>query len=513
MSLLSLCIIMPLFSESCFRADSCDQEITGRSHLSVRPQFQSMSPEYVAGFRDDRLHERFDGIRGAFQIILLGGKSVKDKDLARYFFPFGKTELIVDERINSDIKKDLLAQNFNIYTINGNFRSRIQIRPSQTAVGLGFHYRQSIYRNDDKDKGLWVSISTPLMRIKNEMIFCESVINDGGGPDFDADVNVEQNMTQAFMQREWCFGKISCKALVETKLADIELKGGVEWLHREPCHLESYWGFVVPTGTKVTASFLFEPVVGNGHHFGIIFGNSGGIQIWHDEVNEQSLRMEFANNSQTLFSNTQCRSFDVVNKPWSRYMPVYKNMAQAEFAADLPTELPPLNGFGANFATPGINVFTQQVHVKPGFIQNVNTAFVYTKKKFQCEAGYNYYCRRAECITLACPWKEGPAFKHILGLGNTNPVRNITGNFILETVNPVPLQDYQQSIITEEQLDLQSAATPCLLSHTIYGALGWRWDDQNYPTFFNAGASYEMSNSNNAVLSRYTLWAKFGMSI
>ena len=104
--------------------------------------------------------------------------------------------------------------------------------------------------------------------------------------------------------------------------------------------------------------------------------------------------------------------------------------------------------------------------------------------------------------------------------GQTRPIRDITGNALLEQsvlntadgVLPVPLDRYEDSLIKEEDLDLQSAATPCMLSHTIYGALGARWDERERPPFASLGASYTFSSSNNAVIDRWTVWGKLGFS-
>jgi len=164
------------------KADSCDLEATGKTYLAVRPLFTSNFPEQWVAFRDDRLHARFEGIHGALEIVLFGSRSTNPYDIARYFFPNGKTKLIVDEQINSPFEKDLLAQNFNIYTVDGDFRSYISIAPIQTSVGLGFYYKQSLWRNDDANRNLYMSISSPLMRVKNELNFCEQIIHDGGGP-------------------------------------------------------------------------------------------------------------------------------------------------------------------------------------------------------------------------------------------------------------------------------------------------------------------------------------------
>ena len=508
-SLLMLSVVLPIVAKS--RLDSCDCEITGRSYMSVRPNFQSSSPEMVSGFRSDRMHAREDGWGGTVQFVLFGGKSTKRDDTKRFFTPFCKTELITDNSEDFTIERDLFTNHFNIFYPDGvNFRSQISFDPEQSAIGLGIHYRQAFWQNEEKGRALWFSVSSPIMRVKNNMNLKE-VILEGADAEINEDADVEStvqaNMTEALQQQEWQFGKIDSKSRSETKLADIEVKLGYEWLQQDPYHLESYVGVLIPTGTIYDGKFLFDAVVGNGRHAAVMFGSAGGFRIWSREEEDRSLRIEYATHSEYLFQKTQTRSFDLKGKPWSRYMEVYRDKEQAQEAAALAGKQ------GQNLATPGINVFTQKVDVRPGFQLNVNTAFVYTSNAFQGEVGYNFFARRAECIKLNTPWQEGPALKHLIGAGNTNPIRDITGNRRLEATDiAISLANYDNNIIKEDDLDLVSASHPCHLSHTIYGALGYRWDEREYPLLVNGGASYEFSTSNNAVLQRWTLWGKFGFS-
>lgn len=523
------------------RNDSCDTEITSRSYMSVRPQFQSVSPELISAFREERLHAREDGRGGAFQIVPFGGSSLLSDKMQRYFTPFGKIMLIVDEsNPNSNepqnVERDLMATNFNVFTKNQNFRSVISFEPKQTTFGLGLHYKQSFWRCDKKMRGFFFSASTPITHLNNEFKLIEKVINDGGGVDKNRDANAVSNMAQAFNQSDWNFGRImsnteSCNSwLKKTGLADIELKLGMEWLEREPCHLESYIGILIPTGNKPQAKYLFEPIVGNGQHVGFMMGTYFGARIWHDEEKGREIRAEYATHSNYLFKSRQVRSFDLRHKEFSRYMPVYMNQEQAAEAEALynkalatagPEQAALLNQ-AQNLATPGINVFTQQVDVTPGFQYNITSSLIFTScRGFQAEGGYNFFAHRAECVKLACPWVPGPALKHYNGNGLTNPVRGISGTLLLEGAfdpqpNPYPaeysLNNYEKNMIQESDLDLTSASTPCVLSHTLYGSLGYRWDDREYPLMTNFGGSYEFSNANNASLERWTLWAKFGVS-
>jgi len=506
-------------------SDSSRLEATSKSTLTLHPLFVSQSPEMVSSFRNDRNQTRENGHGGAFQAVLFGGVTSDSEDLARYFFPDAQESLIAAEDGPTplpgfQIKKNLLSQDFNVITVNKNFESTITLAPQQSVIGLGLHYRQSFWKNHDRGRGFWLSVSSPIMHVKNDMNFCENVISDGGGADTTVTgVTTVANMTEAFQQQAWNFGKIVAdSSMKKTGLGDIEFKIGYEWLQHEPAHTETYFGLIIPTGNTNEGEYVFEPIVGRGKSWGVMFGSALGLEIWNNETGDKNLRYELVSHTEFLFDRKQVRSFDLKNRPWSRYLPVYLNQAQAQLAA---TE-------GAQYlATPGINVFTQEVNVTPGIATDVNTAFIFTVRRFQAEVGYNFLAKRAEDVKLACCWKPGPALVHFQGEGRTNPIRTITGNQYYEQIVtsivaapipaaniliPVSLANYNNSLIQETDLDLNSAATPALLSNTLYGTLGFQCEDREYPLFGNVGGSYTFSKNNDAVPRRWVMWAKIGVS-
>ena len=508
-------------------SNSCDHEATGKTTLAnTQPHFTSVTPELVSTLRSDFNHAREDGKAGAVQFVLFGSRSTNKNDLARYFFPDAKEELVVVEAIPvtgaigfNDGKQDLLAQNFNIFTEKQNFKSTIRIAPQQSVVGLGFYYRQSFWKLHDRGRGFWLSASAPITHMKNNMNLTEVVESDSPA-DPSQDPQAVNSMIAALNQPEWNFGKITTCAMKKTGLADIELKIGYEWLQHEPAHMETYIGAILPTSNKQTGEYVFEPIIGRGKHAGLMFGSSLGLDIWENAAGDKMLRFELANHSEYQFDRHEVRSFDLKNKPWSRYIDMYASEEQAQEATA---------SANITLATPGINILTQKVKVTPGLIHDINSAFVFSVRKFEGEVGYNFFARRAECVKLACPWQEGPALKHYNGNGTTNPIRNIQGNPYLEQVVinntgcqtppattfgliPVQLPNYATSVIKENDLDLQSATTPCLLSNTLYGTLGYRCDEREYPILGSVGGSYTFSKNNDAVLRRWTLWGKVGVA-
>lgn len=496
-------------------ADSCDCKVTSHTFFTTRPQYQSASPERVSFFRDPMIRENGHG--GTMQFTLFGGKSTRDKKLGNYFAPFCKDSLVVKESVDADT--DLDAQNFGIVTVNGlgltakPFESTIKIRPHQSVFGLGFTYRQNLGNwfscLEDCERPWWFEISTPLVRVQNCVELNEVITEDGGGVGTVAGLPEEQvlfaSMRAAFNQAAWKYGKINDgDKMTKTRLADIELKLGYTWLQSECCGIESWIGVLVPTGNRPTAEFMFEPIVGHNKHWGLLCGNSAYFRIWENDCWTVTAYADLS--SKYLFSRTEKRSFDLKYRPWSRYLEIYANIEQAQQALALGAV-----GASAYLASPGINFFTQDFNVKPRFSHTMNLALAAQYNCWDLEAGYNLFTREAECISLKDALPETAVVKASTGEGRTNRYRRIDNE--LNAINDAVFStaNYTAAIIKESDIDLTSAVHPGFISHTIYGALGYKFEDYCYPMFIGAGTSYECGGGNET-LNRWTLWGKFGFS-
>jgi len=499
----------------------CSAQYTGKTVLANgQVPFTSVSPELVVSFRNGLTYDCNYGKKGSFQAALFGSRSMKKNDLARYFLPHGATSLLVVEdgpADNFSQKKNLLAQNFNIFTKKHSFKSEISLAPVQTMVGCGLHWRKCFLYNPLTGNGVWASVSSAIMRVKNTMNLREAILNTGGGPDYKADTAVVGSMKEALNQYEWKYGKIPSHALDRSGLADIELKIGYsQSLPKQLHHLDLYGGLIVPTGNKYSGKYVFEPIVGRGKHVGLMFGGGFGKDVWVDQ--DEYVNWEVSLHGEYLFKNKQHRSFDLVDKPWSRYLELYIDQEQAQNVAQVVGSDPVR---AQNSATPGINVLTRSVYVTPGFAGDMNTAFVYHKPVVQVECGYNLFVRQSECVKFVCPWSVGPAIKYAEGVGRTNPIRDITGNKYLEQkvvddhgveIIPVALVNFDQSLIMSEDIDMQSATTPELIAHTLYIACGKWFDDERVnPVLVNGGILCTFSQEN-AVINKWLMWFKAGVS-
>lgn len=510
-----------------FNPDCCDCKATSKTFFTVRPAFQLNSPEFLANFHD-RLHAAGkECYNGAIQIVPFGGQSTNSCDLASYFMFDCKKRLHITELQTNTT--DILAHQLNIFTQGGlnpslytPFESYIEFRPQYTFAGVGITYKQELGQFCD-GRGFWILVSSPITYVSTEMKLCETIISDGGGVAPTA-TGAVANATDAFQQSSWQFGRIESCTKNKVKLGDITLLLGYEIVNHERCHAEGYAGVLIPTGNKVKSELVFEPMVGHNHHTGIITGASGGIVLSECPESDTRWSVEFDTHGLFLFKRCETRSFDLKRKPWSRYMQVYANQDQAQQAYNFSLTNPTDTFGGLVIGTPGINVFTKPLRVHPGFTSVSNLALLYDHCCWQCELGYNFYARQAECVELAKPWQTGPALKSFaevtnfggVAAGTTDSVQ-IIGN-VFGDVNAVAFIDpttrqieYDNNLIQASDLDLLSAAHPAVISHTIYASGSYRFDDRPHPVFVALGGSYEFA-SDNTSMDRWMVWFKTGVS-
>ena len=489
------------------------------SFFTVRPQFRLVSPEKETQFRNDRMLLRKGGIEGTVQVVVFGGKSNNGLNVNRYFLPSNRAALTAQEYKAPQFTQDgifvktLEARNFNIATnpaADTTFKSTIYFRPHQETAGIGLSWIQNLWHDSNGVPRIWGELSFPIQYVNNQMNLNEIIVSNGGGVadtiGLDGAPHVG-DMKQAFKQKTWCYGKVdNCADLSAWSVSDIEITFGYNALNDDACNFNFYAGFVVPTGTKIdqkNAAYIWRPVVGNNHHWGLLFGAHNGFIVF--EHKQHQLLLEFDAEGQYLFANTQWRSFDLVQQgPWSRYLEVYTDVAQALQAE---ADTPPLQ---MDAGTSGINVFTTCARVHPKFTTNTNSGFVYTWNgtrfaQLQAELGFNFFVRQAEQITKE-RWDVDVAVKNIDGAGQTNIARSIMDNF---PGSAITVADYTPLTLTD--LDLNSAAHPTTLTHTVYLTIGFNWNDICLPTFFGLGASYEVTTATTA-LDRWLVFGKVGIS-
>ena len=488
--ILLLCFIS-LFKLSMGRCES-DDEIS-KTYFSAHMPFKSVSPERDSYFRNSFI-KRSEDLMNKFDLTIFGGVSRNTDRLARYFLPNGKCSIrIANDKAPNAALRDVNAVHLNIDHEDHAFESIVSFNPKETIFGFGILYRQWFSRSSDKN--IWYEISFPILHVEHDLGLKENIISSGN---IVIPTRVA-NASWAFSQETWKFGKIYPKKKISTVgVSDIELKFGWEAFHSDCCHAETFLGFVLPTGTRPNGFYLYEPILGNNHHWGFITGSTLAIRAWERDDHEITCILGF--NRDYLFAAKEMRSFDLIGKPWGRYLEVYADEASAQKAYKNQGDVT-----AGDRGDPGINTFTRCVNVTPGYIVTFNTGYLYSYHELQIEIGYNFFTRpkeKIDCIGWLKEELSGPALVGAQGGGKTSRARTISQNF---EASDQPIRSYQALSIRD--LDINSAAHPAVHSHTFYSQVGYQWTQQEYPLLLNAGLSYEFG-SNNAALSRLLGWGK-----
>ena len=332
-----------------------------KTFFNVQPQYSTGSPIHVSFYHTDRMMARQDGIKASLQGVVYGGQSLDSAGLARYFLPYQKNSLVIAEGPNPiptpepagqtavfsggspaflSNNYDFLAQNFNIETVDHNFQSRIWINPKQSFVGGAINYRQSLEPHR-VDKGYWFDITIPILHVKNSVHLEEKITSSS-----DALPGTSANMRAAFMNPAWKYGKIAPCGRSKTGVSDVEIRIGRDSLREAAVRYGGFFGVIAPTGNRPQAKYLFEPIVGRDHHWGIIWGSQSTFDLWENETATSHIKLNIDINNSYLFEGDERRSFDLRDKSWSRYMNMYADSR-------------------ATTTIPGINVLTQKLKVRP----------------------------------------------------------------------------------------------------------------------------------------------------
>ncbi|MBN2266920.1 MAG: hypothetical protein JW725_01080 [Candidatus Babeliaceae bacterium] len=446
------------------------------------------------------------------------------------------------------------AEHFNIEIADqGAFTSTIGFCPKQSFGGCGLSWKQALWRHEDDTIRFWGELSAPVVHVSNRTCFTEDLDGatytaaTGNGLD---DSPFVASMASALTQSKWKAGKFCdictttndttccstsccsssccsssccnpcccssdccnsccstnccgncCNCMKVTRLTDLELKFGYNFVMSDCCWMDGYVGVVFPTGNAPTSCCVFEALAGS-KHWGIMWGSNINYTIWNWDCGTFETRFDI--DARYLFGKCETRLFDLVGKPWSRYMAMFQSAEAAQAA---------ITAENVYAGTSGVNIMARCVDVRPGCQLNINTGFVYNGECFLGELGLTCYARQAERI---CPnWyadADQPALK----------AHQLTGNDVLTRARTIrdrftgsnatySTENYNRYKIKSTDVDWMSAEHPGMLHTSFYGSLGYQWGGWCYPTFLSVGAAYDVSCSNTG-MRRWTLFGKLGVS-
>lgn len=310
---------------------------------------------------------------------------------------------------------DILA---DYWGLPSDYKSEVQFDPTIVSFLMDFN---TIINLDGVTPGLFAQVHLPMVQTKWDLRLVECTVDAGTtftsypAGYFAADAielseltvgeHAPKTVRQAFegkavfgdMRDPLKYGKIFGRQN-ESRVSDLRLALGYNFLLREHAHLGCSIRAAAPTGTLREAEFLFEPIVGNDHHWELGVGVSGHVDLWCDEERDRKLGFFLDGIVTHMFASTQKRSFDMCNNGnGSRYMLLQKmadpvvglNVGLAPNNVILPTQY-------QGRLVPAINVTTLDAKIAIGVQAELLAKLNYYRRGFECEVGYNLWARSKE---------------------------------------------------------------------------------------------------------------------
>lgn len=320
------------------------------------------------------------------------------------------------------------------------------------------------------------------------------------------------------------FNTIDGESHTKTGCADLRIILGWDFCLKQAGHAGFTFLVVAPTGSRPNGEFLFEPVLGNGKHWELGVGFTGHLIIW-DELNGQELGIYTDIMLSHLFNARQRRTFDIKpNGFGSRYILAKQFDNTGNFTGTV---------------IPVANISTLDCHVKNLLQLDASVMFGYTYNTFIFDIGYNGWVRSKDIINITGCF---PSYQY--GLKGTQNVYNTTTDtlvnatestatfteYALDKNDPIATAaiqaahaDPQVVLLTAQNIDTASAASPLAVTHKLFFYIGYsdlqKTLCKRVIPFFGFCAELEFEGMNRhatvyhdpSTMAQFTFWLRGGI--
>jgi len=360
-------------------------------------------------------------------------RSFRPHDIARCLFgdALGNDGVLKIEgsRVAGRDQNALLADYFYLPT---DFESTICVTPRIQNFLVDLNYYVGL---DWLWRGLYVMVQAPLTWTKWSLNARENIINKGengfdagyftpgelsrgalldsflefaaGGNPGVINQVIQSNPIDPLLEQEFNvelrplqFAKIR-KSQTKTTVSELRYYLGWNFLLCEDYHLGVNVQASASTGNRPEAKYLFEAQNGNGKHGEFGFGINGHYTFCRSEDEEMAWTFEANLDVSHLFKARQRRTFDLKDKPLSRYMLAEK------MGSEIVSSLQNIDGIAPsaqfkNVFTPVANITTFDLDVSVGAQIDFLAFFSRDSGNSRWDFGYNLWTRSCEKFERRC---------------------------------------------------------------------------------------------------------------
>lgn len=450
------------------------------------------------------------------------GQSFRPQVLADYFFGTDSVSVQGSTQITNTSGNDLLADYFGLST---DYEGSLCVRPFVSNGGIDFG-AHAFY------KRWYFTFHAPLVWAHTLFEIQETIDQKGeetlypaGYMANDAIIAPATSFKRALEGVTWGnvttplqFGKFDPCGRTVRGIADVRLYTGFRLYQSCNGYVGLDMRLAAPTGNTPDMEFLFEPIVGNGHHWEFGFGMLAGSIIWQE--NEYHWFGWNAQLSVThLFGDCQLRSFDLRSfdecnfsgsRPLSRYI-LAKEFVEQTYLGN--TE-------------PLINATTLPVDVSILIQVNFAAMLSWWHYGWEFDLGYELWARSRESFGNCTSFENARhGLKGIVnvtnGAGsfvdNTQSTATIQGNplidqaFVIDVPSPI--------LISGQQLSPSSARAGSSFTQKFFTHVAKHWEQCMGAPTLGLGAEVEFDGSTQGYLdlqedrnsvNQWGVWIKGG---
>ncbi len=392
----------------------------------IVPRSQSVDAvrDIVGLTRYINLYDPDNCLYGVWAFTFEYQKSTNPNSIARSLFGTdlvndpGPTIIVSGSQVGDRNATDWLADYFGLPT---DFQSTLTFKPQAHSYIFDVEYYIGL---DEWLEGLYFRFHAPLVGTNFNLNFNENVTAPGVNgyvagyfgttaiardlllTSFEqfASLGMAPNLTSAGVTfAPLTAAKISNQHHSSVRLAELQAAFGWNFIQEDDHHFGLNIRGYAPCGTRPEGTYLFEPIVGNGHHWELGLGVTCHFDLLTDFCKDRYIGFYFDANLTHMFGARQTRTFDLADNPLSRYMLVellgtpvqnlFVNNAQGLAAGGLaPT------GQFQNVYTPLANVTTFDVEVRVAAQVDAVAMIDIQWGNWNFDFGYDYWAKTCQNI-------------------------------------------------------------------------------------------------------------------
>lgn len=454
-----------------------------KTFMWTRPVFFNNAAEQSAWH--DFIYNKPSKGGSTVQIKSMYQKSLSKERIKQYFLFGCNNELLVAGDNSNCVKnRDVRAEWLGIQ--NDQFSGKLTINPEQRQVGFSITAHKDISNLFDISflQDYWVSIELPVFAVTNRLNLEQYDVHNTAATE-------PNDIISAFNQKKWLYAKMP-KERSALNAVGLLFKFGRAFLSEDHYQIAYYSIVNVPFGGGQNAEYLFDAYAGTNQHVG--FGNGVTFQIL---LNQDATKYAFCwfLNLEHLFliHNKQMRTFDLIGKPWSRYM-LYNKKDGAP-----------------NLLEPGVNIFTYKCRVRPYNFVEFSTGWRIISEKYECEFGYDLWGHGDERVKVLCHVDEsygiaGSNTGSIPTSASQSTIGNQADNDEDENGDPLFVP------VRFSDIDITSAEGQSAINHRMHASYAYLHKGESVDGFITIGGSLEFPQKNTA-LHVWTVWFKVGTAM